>query len=52
MEHLDYPKKYGEDSSFSKVREHGVLFTCVIPQHSENSKKQPPTLSLTYWVVG
>lgn len=44
--------KFGEDTSFSNVREHGVLFTCSIPQHSENSKKQPPPLTLTYWVIG
>ncbi|CAC5374341.1 INTU [Mytilus coruscus] len=49
---VDQPKKYGEDMSFTNVKEQGVMFTCVIPQHLENSKKQPPPLSLTYWVVG
>ncbi|XP_076118003.1 protein inturned-like isoform X1 [Mytilus galloprovincialis] len=49
---VDQPKKYGEDTSFTNVKEQGVMFTCVIPQHLENSKKQPPPLSLTYWVVG
>ncbi|XP_052078320.1 protein inturned-like isoform X2 [Mytilus californianus] len=49
---VDQPKKYGEDMSFTNVKEQGVMFTCVIPQHLENSKKQPPPLSLTYWAVG
>lgn len=49
---LENPRKYGDNTSFCAVKEHGILFTCIIPQHSENSKKQPPPLSLTYWVIG
>ena len=41
--------KFGHNSSFDTVQEHGVIFhyTPLVPQ---DSKKSPPALD--YWVVG